>query len=62
MKVKRPGVLDAIGKDLYILRQAVGLLPFAPVDLRSVVDDYGQALMEEIDYRREVGWGGVGVR
>eukprot|EP01041_Mallomonas_annulata_P003791 gene3791-7529_t len=53
VKVKRPGVLDAIGKDLYILRQAVGLLPF-PVDLPNVVDDYGQALMEEIDYRREV--------
>ena len=54
VKVKRPGVLEDIGKDLYILRQAVSLFPFAPVDLVNVVDDYGKALMEEIDYNREV--------
>jgi len=53
VKVQRPRLLDDIGKDLYILRQAVQLLP-APVDLVSVVDTYGQALMEEIDYKREV--------
>jgi len=60
VKVQRPGAEATIALDLYILRaysrtlmQLIGLLRNAPLDLVSVIDDFGGLIYAEIDYEVE---------
>ncbi|MEN9208506.1 MAG: AarF/ABC1/UbiB kinase family protein [Gloeomargarita sp. GMQP_bins_14] len=58
VKVQRPGLIPILTLDLYILRElAHWLQPWLPIhmkdDLRSIVDEFGRKLFEEIDYLHE---------
>ncbi|GBF89282.1 uncharacterized aarF domain-containing kinase, chloroplastic [Raphidocelis subcapitata] len=56
IKVQRPGVVEAIALDTYILRHAAGALRAARrlnTDLPALVDEWASSLFRELDYRRE---------
>ena len=59
IKVQRPNCEDAIAIDLYILRFYSGILQNIlkylkrDIDLVSVIDDFGEIIYREIDYRAE---------
>jgi predicted unusual protein kinase regulating ubiquinone biosynthesis (AarF/ABC1/UbiB family) len=58
VKVQRPNLLPTLTLDLYLMRWAAGwLAPWLPLnmghDLRSIVDEFGIKLFEEIDYINE---------
>lgn len=57
VKVQRPGLLESISLDIYILRQLAGLLQnnvsFIHSDLLAIVDELGIRLFEETDYLHE---------
>ena len=59
IKVQRPECEDIIGLDIYILRELSGTLSQMikllrrDIDLRSVVEEFGKLIYEEIDYLQE---------
>jgi len=59
IKIQRPNCEDAIAIDLYILRFYSGILQNIlkylkrDIDLVSVIDDFGEIIYREIDYRAE---------
>lgn len=56
IKIQRPGVLDTIALDVYLLRKAIGLVQKAAGisrDLRALADEIGQALYGECDFTLE---------
>lgn len=58
VKVQRPNLRPALSLDLYLMRWAAGWLsPWLPLnlghDLRTIVDEFGTKLFEEIDYLNE---------
>jgi aarF domain-containing kinase len=57
VKIRRPGVYDTIKTDIGLLRTTVGIfqkLAGVTRDLRVLVDDLGQGLLGECDFRNEV--------
>ncbi|CAM9117437.1 unnamed protein product, partial [Hapterophycus canaliculatus] len=60
IKVQRPNCESTISLDLYILRFYAGFLTKAfkalkrEVDLTSIIDDFGELIYREIDYRAEM--------
>lgn len=56
IKVQRPGLLDLIALDIFIIRffasLAQNIFNFR-TDLVSIIDEYGERLFEELDYRKE---------
>ncbi|WIA38860.1 hypothetical protein OEZ86_002136 [Tetradesmus obliquus] len=56
VKVQRPGVVEAIGRDTFILRNLAAVarkqLKFN-TDLPALVDEWAASLFKELDYRRE---------
>lgn len=58
VKVQRPGVEPTILRDLFIFRSLASLFnPFARkrlgCDAELVVDEFGEKLLEELDYSQE---------
>ncbi|KAL4447963.1 hypothetical protein ABPG75_005182 [Micractinium tetrahymenae] len=56
VKVQRPGVEPTIALDVYLLRQAIGVVQKAAGmrrDLRVLADEVGRSLYEELDFRVE---------
>ena len=59
VKIQRPGCEEAIAVDLYVMRwyaqQFQGVLKYfgRSIDLVSVIDDFGDLIYREIDYRAE---------
>ena len=59
IKVQRPNCLNSIAVDLYIMRWYAGLAQRIltalkrDIDLISVIDDFGELIYREIDYRAE---------
>ncbi|KJH71748.1 ABC1 kinase family protein [Aliterella atlantica] len=58
VKVQRPNLRPGLSLDLYLMRWAAGWLsPWLPLnlghDLRTIVDEFGTKLFEEIDYLNE---------
>jgi len=58
VKVQRPNLRPRLSLDLYLMRWAAGWLsPWLPLnlghDLRTIVDEFGTKLFEEIDYLNE---------
>jgi len=59
LKVQRPGCEDIIALDLYVLRFYSGLLNQVvdllnkDIDLEGIIDDFGELIYREIDYRAE---------
>jgi len=59
VKVQRPGCEDIIALDLYVLRFYSGLLNQVvellnkDIDLEGIIDDFGELIYREIDYRAE---------
>mmetsp|Transcript_1637 Transcript_1637/g.2768 ORF Transcript_1637/g.2768 Transcript_1637/m.2768 type:complete len:933 (-) Transcript_1637:81-2879(-) len=59
IKVQRPNCEDIVAVDILILRQISGVLSSMlkvirrDLDLRSVIDEFGKLLYEEIDYIKE---------
>eukprot|EP00775_Hariotina_reticulata_P007778 gene7778-7976_t len=56
VKVQRPGVVDAIGRDTFILRHLAGIARKQlklNTDLPALVDEWAASLFKELDYRRE---------
>jgi len=59
IKVQRPECEDIIGLDIYILRELSGTLSQMikllrrDIDLRSIVEEFGKLIYEEIDYLQE---------
>lgn len=60
IKVQRPGCEETIALDLYIMRWYAGLMNMVlrllnrNVDLQGVIDDFGELIYREIDYRAEM--------
>lgn len=60
IKVQRPNCESTISLDLYVLRFYAGFLTKAlqalkrQVDLTSIIDDFGELIYREIDYRAEM--------
>lgn len=60
IKVQRPLCESKISLDLYILRFYAGFLTALlgmlkrDVDLRQIIDDFGELIYREIDYRAEM--------
>lgn len=57
VKIRRPGVYDTIQTDIGLLRATVGIvqkLAGVTRDLRVLVDDLGEGLLGECDFRNEV--------
>ena len=57
VKIRRPGVYDTIKTDIGLLRATVGVvqkLAGVTRDLRVLVDDLGEGLLGECDFRNEV--------
>eukprot|EP00903_Cladosiphon_okamuranus_P022275 g20481.t1 len=60
IKVQRPNCESTISLDLYVLRFYAGFLTKAlkalnrEVDLTSIIDDFGELIYREIDYRAEM--------
>lgn len=60
IKVQRPNCESTISLDLYILRFYAGFLTKAfkalkrEVDLTNIIDDFGELIYREIDYRAEM--------
>lgn len=56
IKVQRPGLLDQIALDIFVIRFLANftqnLFKFK-TDLVSIVDEYAERLFEELDYRKE---------
>mmetsp|Transcript_50029 Transcript_50029/g.98836 ORF Transcript_50029/g.98836 Transcript_50029/m.98836 type:complete len:717 (-) Transcript_50029:202-2352(-) len=61
IKIQRPGCEEIIGLDLYILRWYADILTNLlaalgrKINLVSVIDDFGELIYREIDYRAEAG-------
>ncbi|MEN9240531.1 MAG: AarF/UbiB family protein, partial [Thermostichales cyanobacterium SZTDM-1c_bins_54] len=58
VKVQRPGLVDKLSLDLYVIRWWAGwLAPWLPLNLGNslthIVDEFGTKLFEEIDYLHE---------
>lgn len=58
VKVQRPNLKPILTLDLYLMRWAAGwMAPWLPLnlghDLKSIVDEFGSKLFEEIDYLNE---------
>lgn len=58
VKVQRPNLIPILTLDLYLMRWAAGwMAPWLPLnlghDLKSIVDEFGSKLFEEIDYLNE---------
>ncbi len=57
VKVQRPGLLESISLDIYILRQLAGLIQnnisFIHSNLIAIIDELGTRLFEETDYLNE---------
>lgn len=56
VKVQRPGVEPTIALDVFLLRQAIGVVQKAAGmrrDLRVLADEVGRSLYEELDFRVE---------
>jgi predicted unusual protein kinase regulating ubiquinone biosynthesis (AarF/ABC1/UbiB family) len=71
VKVQRPGIEPIIYRDLYVFRALGGLFNFVArkrlgCNAELIVDEFGEKLLEELDYQQVgwagggVGWGGVG--
>ncbi|CAM9832336.1 unnamed protein product, partial [Discosporangium mesarthrocarpum] len=60
VKVQRPACEETISLDLYILRFYSGIITSLlralgrDVDLRAIIDDFGELIYREIDYRAEM--------
>lgn len=60
IKVQRPNCESTISLDLYVLRFYAGFLTKAlkalkrDVDLTAIIDDFGELIYREIDYRAEM--------
>ena len=58
LKVQRPGVLEGISRDLFLLRnaaQALQPLPYIQSDLVALLDNWAFRFFDELDYVQEVG-------
>ncbi|KAF6253698.1 ABC1 family-domain-containing protein [Scenedesmus sp. NREL 46B-D3] len=56
VKVQRPGVVEAIGRDTFILRNLAAIARRQlklNTDLPALVDEWAASLFKELDYRRE---------
>ena len=56
VKVQRPGVLEEISCDLFVLRSAATLLqnlPSVKSDLEAVLDNWASRFFDELDYIQE---------
>lgn len=57
VKVQRPGVLETIALDMYLIRQAAALAkrlnPWINTDLVGAVDEWGLGFVDELDYMME---------
>ena len=56
VKIQRPGALEAVALDVYLLRRALGVVRRAvgmSRDLGPLADELGRGLYAELDYRRE---------
>lgn len=57
VKVQRPGVLEGISRDLFLLRQgarALELIPSVQSDLVALIDTWAFRFFDELDYVQEV--------
>lgn len=57
VKVQRPGVLEGISRDLFLLRQgarAFQVLPSVQSDLVGLIDTWAIRFFDELDYVQEV--------
>ena len=57
VKVQRPGVLEGISRDLYVLRRLASLMQALPTvhsDLEAVLDNWARRFFDELDYVQEV--------
>lgn len=57
VKVQRPGVLEGISRDLFLLRQgarAFQSLPSVQSDLVALIDNWAIRFFDELDYVQEV--------
>jgi aarF domain-containing kinase len=57
IKVQRPGVLEGISRDLFLLRQGarvVELIPSVQSDLVALIDTWAFRFFDELDYVQEV--------
>lgn len=55
LQVQRPGVVDAIGRDTFILRNLADVARRQlklNTDLPALVDEWAASLFKELDYRR----------
>jgi aarF domain-containing kinase len=55
--VQRPGVLEGISRDLFLLRQGarvVELIPSVQSDLVALIDTWAFRFFDELDYVQEV--------
>jgi len=56
VKIQRPGALEAVALDVYLLRRALGVVRRVvgmSRDLGPLADELGRGLYAELDYRRE---------
>lgn len=57
VKVQRPGVLEEICCDLFVLRSCASILQKLPrnqSDLEAVLDNWARRFFDELDYIQEV--------
>ena len=60
IKIQRPNCESSISVDLFILRWYAGKIQYLfslvhrTIDLTSVIDDFGELLYRELDYRAEL--------
>jgi aarF domain-containing kinase len=55
LQVQRPGVVEAIGRDTFILRNLAAIARRQlklNTDLPALVDEWAASLFKELDYRR----------
>lgn len=58
IKVQRPGVLEGISRDLFLLRIGAWLfeqIPMVQSDLVGLIDTWALRFFDELDYVQEVG-------
>jgi len=58
VKVQRPGVLEGISRDLFLLRIGAwlfGQIPMVQSDMVGLLDTWALRFFDELDYVREVG-------
>jgi predicted unusual protein kinase regulating ubiquinone biosynthesis (AarF/ABC1/UbiB family) len=55
VKVQRPGIMEAVSLDMFLIRTAAPLIKAlgAPGDIEGLVDDWGFGFVNELDYLQE---------